>query len=95
MDLPRSEWIHSKSPYTDWTYQIPPKALRLLEFYPFFFDDEHWYWHPKTRKGAINRTIMKRAPLWTYPNKSCPAEKPRVRMLEPNQTQILEVSAAP
>jgi len=80
------DWVHSRSPYTDWTYTVSWKELRLLEIYPFFFDDDHWYWHPKTRKGAVLRTILKRAPLWTYPNKSCGAEKHRQR--HPHQTQL-------
>jgi hypothetical protein len=89
----KAEWVHSKAPYTDWTYEIDPKALKLLELYPFFFDDEYWYWHPKTRKGVLNRTILKRAPLWTYPNKSCPAESPKVRLKDPHQLK-LEASIA-
>lgn len=68
-------WIHGRSPFVDWTYEIDPKMLRILEKYPFVFDDEFWYWHPKTRRGAELKTIVKRAPLWTYPQKSVPAEK--------------------
>lgn len=70
----------------DWTYELSWKELRLLEMYPFFFDDEYWYWHPKTRRGAVMRTIIKRAPLWTYPQKSVPAEKHKLR--DPRQRQF-------
>jgi len=69
----RIDWLNCPGPYVSYAYldQCDWRVSRLLEIYPFFFDDDYWYWKPKSKCGAI----VKRAPLWTYPTKSVPAEK--------------------
>jgi len=69
-----AEWLNCPGPYAQYSYleQHDWRVARLLELYPFFFDDVYWYWKPKGKSAGA---IIKRAPLWSYPNKSVPAEK--------------------
>lgn len=64
------DWRNTRDLYVDYTYEIPEKALILLEKYGWFFDDEYFYYRPKKRPD-----IMKRMPLWAYPKKQIPTEK--------------------
>ncbi len=72
-----SEWLNSPGPYVQYTYDVDPKLAALILRYGFAFDDKFWYFIPKVKRGgALNSMpIVKRAPLWTYPCKSMPAEK--------------------
>lgn len=68
---PVLEWLNRPGPYGQYCYADQnPRARVILSKYPFFFDDFFWYWNPKGRKD-----IIVRAPLWTFPCKSVPAEK--------------------
>lgn len=71
-----SEWLNSPGPYVQYTYDADPKLIAIIRRHGFAFDEKHWYWIPKTKRGAeLPMLLVKRAPLWTYPTKSVPAEK--------------------
>lgn len=72
-----SEWLNSPGPYVQYTYNADPRLVRLIQAFGFAFDDKFWYWCPlcrgKNSRRVLNTSIVKRAPLWTYPTKSVPA----------------------
>lgn len=81
--LQESEWLNNPGPYTQYTHDPGPKLVQIIERFGFCFDDKYWYWIPKIkRKGKKNSGIVKRAPLWTYPCKSVPAEKSKRHFAE-------------
>lgn len=83
-----SEWLNSPGPYVQYTHIPDPRLVKLIKKYGFVFDDEFWYWIPKvTRNGKKLYNLVKRAPLWTYPCKSVPAEKSRRRAAQNNLKQ--------
>jgi hypothetical protein len=92
-----SEWLNSPGPYVQYTYNPDLRLVALIRRFGFAFDDCYWFWIPKNRGGAELPTLMvKRAPLWTYPCKSIPAEKAQKRKasmptLPGLQRRLLEV----
>ena len=70
-----TEWLNTPSPYAQYTYDADPRLKQIILMYGFAFDDSFWYWIPRARRGELRTDIVKRSPLWTYPNKSVPAEK--------------------
>lgn len=59
------EWLNRPfQRYGQYTYEIPEKAKFLIEKWGWFFDDEYFYYIPRTRKD-----IMVRFPIWMYPQK--------------------------
>jgi hypothetical protein len=92
--MQKSEWLNNPGPYTQYTHNPDPRLIKLIETYGFAFNDEFWYWIPKaTRNGKKNQNLVKRAPLWTYPCKSVPAEKSRRHIAERHgkQKKIMEL----
>lgn len=89
------EWKNTPDLYTDYIQleEAPQKMLQLLTKYPFFFDEEFFYWQVKDRKGNL-RPIIKRRPLYWYPQKSTPAEKHR-KMIWGKQLTLSEMSEGP
>lgn len=77
-----SEWLNRPGPYGQYTHNPDPRLIEIIRRHGFAFDDEFWYWIPKFRNGKLNDKMMKRAPLWTYPCKSVPAEKSRRHMAQ-------------
>jgi hypothetical protein len=94
-----SEWLNSPGPYVQYTYNADPRLVRLIQAFGFAFDDKFWYWCPlcrgKNSRRVLNTSIVKRAPLWTYPTKSVPAEKAQRKKASQlaNQKRLLEVIA--
>lgn len=89
-----SEWLNSPGPYVQYTYNADPKLVAIIRRHGFAFDERFWYWVPKTKLGQ-EQTMVKRAPLWTYPTKSVPAEKAQRKKASQHQKQkklVLEVS---
>jgi len=63
--MSKIEWLNRPfQRYGQYTYEIPLKALGLINRYGWFFDDDYFYYIPRTRKD-----IMIRFPLWMYPQK--------------------------
>ena len=88
-----SEWLNSPGPYVQYTYDPDPRLVAIIRRYGFAFDDSYWFWIPRTRRGGeLPLLIVKRAPLWTYPNKSVPAEKAQRKKAArlKNQKRLLE-----
>jgi pimeloyl-ACP methyl ester carboxylesterase len=92
-----SEWLNSPGPYVQYTYDPDPKLIAVIRRHGFAFDGEHWFWIPRTKQGGEQATlIVKRAPLWTYPTKSVPAEKAqrkKAAQLRNQKKLVLEVFA--
>jgi hypothetical protein len=89
------EWLNSPGPYVQYTYDADPRLVAIIRRHGFAFDDRFWYWIPKTKLGKEQVLLMvKRAPLWTYPTKSVPAEKAQHKKAAEHQKQkkLLEVS---
>ena len=92
------EWLNSPGPYVQYTYDPDPKLVLIIRRHGFCFDEAHWFWIPKTKRGGVEQLMLmvKRAPLWTYPTKSVPAEKAQRKKAaqQPNQKKlaVLEVS---
>ena len=84
-----SEWLNSPGPYVQYTYDPDPKLVAIIRRYGFAFDNEHWYWIPKAKRGGaeLPMLMVKRAPLWTYPTKSVPAEKAQHKKAMQHQNQ--------
>ncbi len=92
------EWLNSPGPYVQYTYDPDPRLVALIRRHGFAFDDVFWYWIPRNKRGGELTVLMvKRAPLWTYPTKSVPAEKAQQRKREqgtkPGLQRLLEASA--
>jgi hypothetical protein len=73
------EWKNTPDLYNDYCYlEECSKAMALiLKAYQWFFDDNFFYWLVKPRKTSRNVQIVKRRPLYWYPQKSTPSEKVR------------------
>ncbi len=82
------EWLNTPGPYVQYTYDVDPKLSSIIQSNGFAFDDTYWYWHPRrrNRKTPI-LDMIKRAPLWTYPCRSVPAEKSRKRKADRERGQ--------
>jgi hypothetical protein len=65
------EWKNSPDLYNDYVHleECPWAMAQLLKTYGWFFDDSFFYWQVK------DRDIVKRRPLYWYPQKSTPSEK--------------------
>ncbi len=72
------EWKNSPDLYNDYEFleNCPWAMQRILAAYGWFFDDNYFYWIPKHRTGQLSN-IVKRRPLYWYPQKSTPSEKPK------------------
>ncbi len=81
--MQESEWLNNPGPYTQYTHNPDLRLAQLIDRYGFVFDDKFWYWKPKVTRKSRGKThnIVKRAPLWTYPCKSVPAEKSQRHVL--------------
>ena len=92
-----SEWLNSPGPYVQYTYDPDPKLVLIIRRHGFAFDEAHWFWIPKTKRGVEQSVLMvKRAPLWTYPAKSVPAEKAqrkKARELKNQRKLIVEAAS--
>lgn len=53
--------------------QVNPKLLAIIEKWGFCFDEDFFFWRPERNGKKAN--IIKRRPLYWYPQKSTPAEK--------------------
>jgi len=71
------EWKNTPDLYNDYCYleECRPLMQKLLLRYTWFFDNEYFYWLVKHRKGHRSGQIVKRRPLYWYPQKSTPQEK--------------------
>jgi hypothetical protein len=58
------EWLNTPDLHVQYTYEIGAAELILIEKYGLFFDDDYFYWQPRKKKD-----IIKRAPLYLYPQK--------------------------
>lgn len=67
-----TEWLNTRDLYVQYAYEDQPKRDQLIKEFGFCFDDQYFYWNPKKRPD-----IVKRAPIWLYPKKSIPMEKPK------------------
>ena len=64
-------WLNAPyNAYVRYTHEITEIEKRLVERYGWFFDDTFFYWQPKQ-----NQNILKRAPLWMYPQKGLGGSK--------------------
>jgi hypothetical protein len=63
------DWLNTKDPYVQYTYEISEKERQLLKLFGTFFNDAYAYWQPPK-----NLNILKRRPLWLK-QKRMPAEK--------------------
>ena len=91
-----SEWLNNPGPYVQYTYEADSRLIQIIRRHGFAFDGKFWYWIPKTKRGGEQATlIVKRAPLWTYPNKSVPAEKAQRKKAtqQPNQCKLVNLEA--
>jgi hypothetical protein len=72
MTLPKLEWKNTPDLYNDYVFfEECNRAMQLLLLeHGWMFDDEYFYWL------VAGCRIVKRRPLYWYPQKSTPSEKP-------------------
>lgn len=58
--------------------QADPKLVAIIQRHGFSFDEQYFYWQPRQKNGTM-ANIIKRRPLYWYPQKSTPTEKYRPR----------------
>jgi hypothetical protein len=71
------EWKNTPDLYNDYCYleECPLVMQILLKAYNWIFDDNFFYWLVKHRKTSRNIQIVKRRPLYWWPQKCTPSEK--------------------
>jgi len=71
------EWKNTPDLYNDYCYmeECPLSMQKLLLTYGWFFDDVYFYWLVRPRKTTHNINVVKRRPLYWFPQKSTPSEK--------------------
>jgi hypothetical protein len=69
------EWKNTIDLFNDYVRleECPSAMAAILLRYGWFFDDLYFYWLVK------DRNIVKRRPLYWYPQKATPQEKPKKR----------------
>lgn len=73
------EWKNTPDLFNDYVYlhECPWAMRQILLRHGWFFDDDYFYWVVKHRKSCYHRhgQIIKRRPLYWYPQKSTPSQK--------------------
>jgi hypothetical protein len=78
------EWKNSPDLFNDYVFleECPRAMAKILLKFGWFFDDIFFYWLVKGGK------IVKRRPLYWYPQKSTPTEKAR-KYIRGKQTKLV------
>ena len=79
----KEEWLNFRGPYGQYTRDPDPKMVTIIERWGFYFDDDFYYWIPKSK-----RNIVKRFPIWLYPQRVVSAEKHK---RPENQTKLINM----
>jgi hypothetical protein len=71
------EWKNTPDLFNDYVHleECPWAMKQILLQNKWFFDDDYFYWLPLPRKGTKHLDLVKRRPLYWYPQKNTPAEK--------------------
>lgn len=85
------EWKNSPDLFNDYVHidECPWGMKQILLQYGWFFDDDYFYWLPRCRKNTKYVDVVKRRPLYWYPQKKTPSEKVK-RYIKGRQVRLLE-----